>query len=195
MPRYLFLDVWPARMAYAKRMLYTDQDEVLIYAVRPTALTSVVEVIEAPDLGDRTITIVPPRIEENEEAAVIADFENKRPAILAAFLDAVAHGIKTLPDIAETKWPRMADFAKWVTACEGAYDQAATFSVAYRENRSSAVNALLSENVVGSAVIRLPLPWQGQIGATRRGSGQKQRMAGIAARTRCGLAAADAVPA
>jgi hypothetical protein len=152
-------------MAYAKRMLYTDQDEVLIYAIRPTALTSVVEVIEAPDLGDRTITIVPPRIEEENRREEAADFENERPAILAAFLDAVAHGIKILPDIAETKWPRMADFAKWVTACEGAYDQAGIFSVAYRENRSSAVNAMLSENVVGCAVIRLSLPWQGQIGS------------------------------
>src|SRR5262249_21270048 len=106
-------------MSYAKRMLWTDQDEVLISAVRPVALTSIVEVITAPDLGDRTITIVPPRIDEEyrrEETEVLADFDKERPAILAAFLDAVAHGIKTLPDIAHTKWPRMADFAKWVTA-------------------------------------------------------------------------------
>jgi hypothetical protein len=155
-------------MAYAKRMLFTDQDEILIYAVRPTALTSIVEVIASPDLGERTITIIPPRIDEEnrrEEAEVIASFERERPAILAAFLDAVAHGIKNLPYIPETKWPRMADFAKWATACEGAYDKPGTFSTAYRENRTSAVNALLSEDVVGCAVIRLALPWQGNIGA------------------------------
>jgi hypothetical protein len=154
-------------MSYAKRMLYTDQDEVLIYAVRPVALTSIVEVITAPDLGDRAITIVPPRIEDKdrrEEAEVLAAFEQERPAILAAFLDAVAHGLKSFPDIPDGNWPRMADFAKWVTACEGAYDIKGTFLKAYAENRSNAISALLGEDVVASAILQLPLPWQGQTG-------------------------------
>jgi hypothetical protein len=102
-------------MSYAKRMLWTDQDEIVIYAVRPIALTSVVEIIVAPDLGDRAITIVPPRIDEEnrrEEAEVLAAFEKEHPEILAAFLDAVAHGLRTLPTITNTRWPRMADFAK-----------------------------------------------------------------------------------
>ena len=154
-------------MSYAKRMLFTDQDEILIYAVRPIALTSIVEIIVAPDLGDRAITIVPPRIDEEnrrEEAEVLAAFEKEHPEILAAFLDAVAHGLRTLPTITNTKWPRMADFAKWATACEGAYDNAGTFLRAYSENRTNAISALLAEDLVGSAVMRLPLPWQGQIG-------------------------------
>jgi hypothetical protein len=46
-------------MSYTKRMLFTDQDEILIRAMRPIAITSVVEVIEAPDLGDRSIIVVP----------------------------------------------------------------------------------------------------------------------------------------
>ena len=100
-----------------------------------------------------------------EEEDVLAAFADERPAILAAFLDAVAHGIKTLPGITITKWPRMADFAKWVTACEGAYDTKGTFLTAYGENRANAISALLAEDLVGSVVMRLPLPWQGQIGA------------------------------
>ena len=154
-------------MSYAKRMLFTDQDEVLIYAVRPIAITSIVEMITAPDLGDRTIKIVPPRIDEEnrrEEATVLAAFEKERPVILAAFLDVVAHGLKTLPSITDTKWPRMADFAKWVTACEGAYDTKGTFRNAYSENRSNAISALLGEDPVASAVMQLALTWQGQIG-------------------------------
>jgi hypothetical protein len=77
-------------MSYTKRMLFTDQDEILIRATRPIALTSVVEVITAPDLGDRSIMLVPPKIEEKtrrEEAEVLADFEKERPAILAALPD------------------------------------------------------------------------------------------------------------
>lgn len=154
-------------MSYAKRMLFTDQDEILIYAVRPIALTSIVEIIVAPDLGDRTITIVPPRIEEEnrrEEAEVLASFAKEHPAILAGFLDAVAHGLKTLPDVTSTRWPRMADFAKWAVACEGAYDSNGTFLKAYGENRSNAVTALLSEDMVASSVLQLALPWEGHIG-------------------------------
>jgi len=128
-------------MSYAKRMLFTDQDEILIYAVRPIALTSIVEVIEAPDLGDRTITIVPPRIDEKdrrEESEVLTAFAKERPAILAAFLDTVAHGLKTFPNITNTQWPRMADFAKWATACEGAYD---TFGLSRRNRLNSPTNS------------------------------------------------------
>lgn len=154
-------------MSYAKRMLFTDQDEILIYAVRPIALTSVVEIIVAPDLGDRAITIVPPRIDEEnrrEEAEVLAAFEKEHPEILAAFLDAVAHGLRMMPTITNTRWPRMADFAKWATACEGAYDTAGIFLRAYGENRTNAITALVAEDMVGSAVTRLLLPWEGQIG-------------------------------
>jgi hypothetical protein len=150
-------------MSYSKRMLFTDHDEILIRATRPIALTSVVEVIVAPDFGDRSIMLVPPKIEEKtrrEEAEVLADFEKERPAILAAFLDAAAHGLKTLPDV-KGKWPRMADFAKWATACEGAHDAPGTFLKAYSENRLRAINAMVGEDIVANAIAKLVLPWSG----------------------------------
>ena len=150
-------------MSYSKRMLFTDHDEILIRATRPIALTSVVEVIVAPDLGDRSIMLVPPKIEEKarrEEAEVLADFQKERPAILAAFLDAATHGLKTLPDV-KGKWPRMADFAKWATACEGAHDTPGTFLKAYSENRLRAINAMLGEDIVANAIAKLALPWTG----------------------------------
>jgi hypothetical protein len=150
-------------MSYSKRMLWTDQDEILIRATRPIALTSVVEVITAADLGDRSIMLVPPKIEEKtrrEEAEVLASFEQERPAILAAFLDAAAHGLKMLPAVTG-KWPRMADFAKWVTACEGAHDTPGTFLKAYSENRLRAINSMLGEDIVANALTKLALPWSG----------------------------------
>lgn len=92
---------------------------------------------------------------------MLASFEKERPKILAAFLDVVAHGLKTLPDITETDWPRMADFAKWVTACEGAHDTPGTFLRAYRENHLIATRALLGDNIVAATLIQLELPWSG----------------------------------
>jgi hypothetical protein len=155
-------------MSYAKRMLFTDQDEVLIRAMRPQAITSVVECIENPDLGDRAIILVPPRIgDENrrEEEEIYKTFEIEQPSILAALLSVVAHGLRTLPNITHKKWPRMADFAKWATACEGAHDTVGSFAKAYSENRASAVNTILGEDMVGSVLLRLKLPWSGTAGA------------------------------
>jgi hypothetical protein len=51
------------------------------------------------------------------------EFQRIHPAILGALLDIVAHGLKALPDVTETEWPRMADFAHWATACERAYTE------------------------------------------------------------------------
>ena len=56
----------------------------------------------------------------------------------------------------------MADFAKWATACEGAYDTAGIFLRAYGENRTNAITALVAEDMVGSAVTRLILPGRGR---------------------------------
>ena len=156
-------------MSYTKRMLFTDQDEVLISAMRPQAITSVIEVIENPDLGDRSIILVPPRIDDDarrEEEELFKEFKVERPAILAALLFVVAHGLRTLPDITNKKWPRMADFAKWATACEAAHDKPGTFADAYAENRISAITTLLGDNIIGSAVLQMSsLPWSGTLSA------------------------------
>jgi hypothetical protein len=154
-------------MAYAKRMLFTDQDEILISAEKPVALTSVVEVVTRPDLGDRTITIVPPPIEEakrREESDVLRKFKEKHGVILSGLFDAVSHGLRTLPDVVVDKLPRMADFARWVMACEGAYDRTGAFMKAYTENRGNAIDALLETDMVASVITKLDLPWIGPIG-------------------------------
>jgi hypothetical protein len=136
--------------------------------IKPIALTSIVEVVTAADLSDRSISIVPPPIEEKtrkQEREVLEEFAKEHPAILAALLDAVSHGLRTLPDITNKKWPRMADATKWITACEGAYDKPGTFLRAYGDNRANAISSLLANDMVATAVKRLALPWQGPIGA------------------------------
>jgi hypothetical protein len=47
-------------------------------------------------------------------------FEEVRPLILGALLDVVAAGLARMPDVRLNRMPRMADFAKWITACEPA---------------------------------------------------------------------------
>src|SRR5262249_58890548 len=89
-------------------------------------------------------------------------FRREHPAILGALLDIVAHGLKVLPDVTNTEWPRMADFARWATACETAFTARDTFKAAYEANRVGAINVLLEGDTVASAVLQLVLPWAGR---------------------------------
>ena len=57
----------------------------------------------------------------------------------------------------------MADFAMWATACEGAYAKPGTFKTAYAGNRADAISAMIEGDIVASAVLRLALPWSGQL--------------------------------
>jgi hypothetical protein len=111
------------------RALYTDDDEVLINAIRPVVLNGIEEVVNRPDLADRAIFLTLEPIAEDKrrpEEELLAAFDPERPRILGALLDAVAVGLKRLPEIRLEKIPRMADFAIWATVCEIAFREAAS---------------------------------------------------------------------
>src|SRR5262245_29198543 len=119
---------------FAVRQLYTDQDEVLFAAVRPVILNGIEDIVTRPDLADRAVflTLEPiPDERRLEEEELWAAFEIERPRILAVLLDAVVQGLKRLPETHLPKLPRMADFAKWATACESAVWPRGTFWAAY----------------------------------------------------------------
>ncbi|MDE0442409.1 MAG: hypothetical protein OXL38_09855, partial [Gammaproteobacteria bacterium] len=67
-------------------------------------------------------------------------------------LDAVAEGLKCLPDTRLPKLPRMADFALWASACETAIWPAGTFWSAYCENRDATVENVIEADPVAAAV-------------------------------------------
>jgi hypothetical protein len=70
----------------------------------------------------------------------------------------------------------MADFAKWATACEGAYDTPGTFLKAYSENRTNAVSALLAEDMVASGALPtsvrfLSTNWSRAVSSVKKATG------------------------
>jgi len=153
--------------AHATRQLYQDQDEVLMQAEKPIALNGITDIITRADLADRCIFVTAERILDKDRKPredLLAAFKAERPRILGALLDAVAHGIRTLPTVTSAGWPRMADFAKWATACEGAFAEPGSFKAAYTGNRTEAVEVLLEDDLVAIAVQRLKLPWEGWAG-------------------------------
>jgi hypothetical protein len=139
--------------SFAVRRLYTDDEEVLFEAARPIILNGIEDVITRPDLADRAIFLTLPPIPERErrpESELWRDFELARPGMLGALLDAVSHGLRSLSSTRVQYLPRMADFALWACACEGAFWLPDTFLKTYTRNRLSAI-----ENAVDSDPLAL----------------------------------------
>lgn len=140
---------------FAVRQLYTDQDEVLFDAARPAVLNGIEEIVTRPDLADRALflTLDPiPDDRRQPERELRAAFEQARPQILGALLDAVVHGLDRLPHVRLDRLPRMADFACWATACESAMWPAGTFGGAYDQNRDDAVIAVIEADPIAMTV-------------------------------------------
>ena len=168
---------------FAVRQLYTDQDEVLFDAARPVILNGIEDIVTRPDLADRAVflTLEPiPEERRRPEAELWAAFEAERPRILGVLLDAVAEGLRRLPDTHLPKLPRMADFALWATACETALWPAGTFWSAYCGNRDEAVEGVIDADPVAAAVRAVMLErteWTGTasdlLGALAEAAGER----------------------
>jgi hypothetical protein len=143
---------------FAARQLYSDAEEQLFDGMRPLILNGIEDFVTRPDLGDRSIFLVLediPAEKRRPEAALWAEFEAARPKILGALLDAISHGLAELNTTTLSELPRMADFALWVAACEGAVWKAGTFEAAYKKNRESGQADLIETDAVAVAVQKL----------------------------------------
>jgi hypothetical protein len=107
--------------AFTTRALYTDRAEITLVAQRPVILTGVEEPVTRGDLLDRALVLRLSHIPDNQrrdEESILRDFEQARPRLLGAFLDATALALRRLPELELERLPRMADFARWATAAE-----------------------------------------------------------------------------
>jgi hypothetical protein len=107
---------------FGGRELYSDHDEAIFDATRPMVFNAIPDLGAArPDFLDRAVIVefleMKPAL-RRDEAQFWREFEDARPRILGALLDAATVGLRNLPNIKLDQLPRMADFAIWVTACE-----------------------------------------------------------------------------
>jgi hypothetical protein len=143
----------------AERQLHTDSDEVLFEAMRPIMANGIDEVATRPDLADRALRVALPVISEGarrELAEVWAEYEEIRPRALGALCDAVGGALRELPQTHLKMKPRMADFARWVTAAEPALRwTTGAIMGSYRDNRAELVEQSLEADSVAYMVRRL----------------------------------------
>ena len=141
---------------FATRMLHTDREEFIFEGARPIVLNGIPSLTDRADLADRALTIHLAAISENlrqPEDEMFVAFEAKRPAILGALFDAVSAALRNLPKVKLERAPRMADFAKWITAAESGlgWDPGAFLDV-YRENRRDVIESSFEADPVAVAI-------------------------------------------
>ncbi len=133
---------------FGGRELYSDHEEATFDATRPMVFNAIPDLGAArPDFLDRALIVefldmTPER--RRDEAQFWREFEEVRPRILGALLDAVLAGLGNLPNVTLEQPPRMADFALWVNACEESLGMKPGEALAaYQSNRTQTHNLAL----------------------------------------------------
>ncbi|MGH7054935.1 MAG: DUF3631 domain-containing protein [Stellaceae bacterium] len=152
---------------FSTRTLYSDDEETLLAALRPIILNGIEDFVTRADLADRAVFLRLEAIPEEKrrpEAELRTQFEAVQPSLIGVFCEALAHGLAALPRTRLSRLPRMADFAIWATACEGALWPAGTFGAAYECNRAEANETVIEADGVAIAARALVPPgheWSG----------------------------------
>ena len=138
---------------FGGRELYSDHDEAIFDATRPIVFNAIPDLGAArPDFLDRAVIVefldMQPAM-RRDEAQFWREFEEVRPRILGALLDAVVAGLGNLPTVRLDQPPRMADFAIWVNACEESLGMKPGEALTtYQSNRAEARNLALEASPV-----------------------------------------------
>lgn len=141
---------------FGTRQLYTDDEEKLFDAMRPVLVNGIDDTVTRDDLLDRSIVLTLPTIADDQrldEDKLWSKFNELKPSILGALLDAVSTALERYPSIKLHRAPRMADFAKWIVAAAPALGfEADDFLVAYDHNRTASTTAVIESMAIGPAI-------------------------------------------
>ncbi len=159
----------------SKRTLYSNDEETIFSVTRPAMLTSIEDVASRSDLLDRCMVAHLPTIPSEQrktETELQAAFTAMQPRLLGAILETVSVGLKREHEVRPDRLPRMADFAKWVIACEpGLGWPSGTFLAAYDDNRSESNELALESSVIWKPLSELLAErneWHGTAGDLKK---------------------------
>jgi hypothetical protein len=99
---------------FGTRELYSDTEEAIFAVQRPVVATGIDQLPTRNDLLDRSVIVECEVIDDEDripESHFYAEFGQKWPFILGAFLDLLCGALRELPKVEIKGLPRMADFA------------------------------------------------------------------------------------
>jgi hypothetical protein len=137
--------------ASSRRALFTNDEESSIHARAPFILVAINNIVTRGDLADRELktelAAMPPS-ERLTESEYWAKVEEAAPAILGALMGALSEGLRRYDDLEQENLPRLASFAKFVSACEPAFWSTGTFARAFAEAASTAAADVLADDPI-----------------------------------------------
>jgi len=149
---------------FGTRELYSDDEEALFSAQRPVVLNGIEEIAIRGDLTDRSVVLELPVIPEQQrltEAQFWQRFDRWGPGILGYLLNAAAGALANIGTVKLTRLPRMADFASWIVAAEGALGwEPGFFMSIYGRNLDEANAITLEASAIGRHLVTLR-SWEG----------------------------------
>jgi hypothetical protein len=155
---------------FGTRQLYENNEEMLFNFKRPVIVNGIDDIATRQDMVSRSILQNLPAIPEEkrqDEGSFWALFESVKSKLLGAILTAVSGALRELPGVKLERLPRMADFAKWVTAAESALGWTeGSFMKAYMRNINVAIDQGLDSMPFATAVIAfmgMRDSWQGTV--------------------------------
>ncbi|KAA3659373.1 MAG: hypothetical protein DWQ10_08985, partial [Calditrichaeota bacterium] len=143
---------------FTKRKLFTNDKDIIYAFMRCIGLNGINQVINRPDLLERSILIELDRISEIErkpEKVLWQQFEQEKPAIMGGIFNTLVKTLHIMPTIKLQKYPRMADFAVWGCAIAQALGETKeAFLTAYANNMSRQNEQILSDSLIASILGR-----------------------------------------
>ena len=143
----------------SKRAHYTNDEEVVLDAIRPVIVNGIEDIANRDDLADRCLVLTLTPIlkgKRRAERRFWSDFAAAAPRIFGYLLDGVSSAIRELPTVQLAELPRMADFAEWILGAESGLKLApGTLLAAYDRNRTKVMDVALDASPVATAVRKL----------------------------------------
>lgn len=143
--------------AFAKRRLYSNDDEHFIELSRPIIINGIDDLTERPDLADRSVVFTLQKIDEKlrrPTSKLWEDFNSQKPALFGCLLNALVFAIKDKDIIVLDKKPRMVDFC--IIACAGlqafGYTPEETVA-AFLDNRQEVAIDTVLTNPIGRIIV------------------------------------------
>lgn len=144
---------------FAERRLYTNSEEVIVDMQRPVILNGIDEIATRGDLVDRALILQLPFIADfsrNDEESIWRRYEEMRPGLIGGLCTVLSYALRNYPNTKLATKPRMADFALWGSASEGALGFApGIFMAAYFRNRDLGIQAARESLPFADAIEKL----------------------------------------
>ncbi|MEE1612068.1 hypothetical protein [Microvirga sp. CF3016] len=138
------------------RKLHTDTEEIIFSGARPIILNGIPMLTDRPDLAQRAVSIRLRAIAEDERQTEDDFWEawaEVAPRVLGALCDGLSAAVRRVGTVRLERIPRLADFAKWVTAAEpGLGWEDGTFLRTYSGNIQDVADSAFEANPVAVAI-------------------------------------------